>query len=181
MGIPKFVAMELLFLKFPRGCQPASHNLLDKGRRDQHFKAAILGFSSKSTSAIASTVLPNENNGNKPEYDQVAWKVEGAVTTGESAGKDNGGDVELDKSVGTEEAIKDADNEEILVRDSREKGNSTLSKKQLESQDRRDVGSNWKEVLNFSPQGGGGSSGKGRGCPNSGGRDSSLGHHSEMK
>ncbi|GAA39896.2 hypothetical protein CLF_109687 [Clonorchis sinensis] len=71
MGIPKFVSMEMLLSKFPRGCQVATYNLLDKGHRNQYFNASFLGFSSKSNSAISYTVLHNENNGNEPECDQV--------------------------------------------------------------------------------------------------------------
>ncbi|GAA47370.1 nucleolin [Clonorchis sinensis] len=64
-GIPKFVTMEMLLSKLPRGCQPVSNKLLDKGRRNQHFNAAFLGFSSKSDSATAFTALLNVKFGDR--------------------------------------------------------------------------------------------------------------------
>ncbi|GAA48461.1 hypothetical protein CLF_101640 [Clonorchis sinensis] len=90
MDIPEFVARKMLLSKLPRGCQPTSYNLLD---------AAFLRFSSKSSSAIASTALQNENNGNELEYDHLPRKAEGAVKKEESANEGKEDEDELDKSV----------------------------------------------------------------------------------
>ncbi|GAA41167.1 hypothetical protein CLF_112903 [Clonorchis sinensis] len=123
IDIPKFSATEMLFSMFPRGFQPASCNLLDKGCRNQYLNAALLGSSSKPNSAIAFTALQTETNSSKPEYYHVPWEAEGAVKKEEPASEDNEGEDELDRIVGSEEGTRDANDEEVLMGDSREQDN----------------------------------------------------------
>ncbi|KER34018.1 hypothetical protein T265_00208 [Opisthorchis viverrini] len=81
----------------------------------------------------------------------------------DSASEGNVGEDELYRSIGSEAEMDYTSNEEILVRDSREKSKLTYLK-QLGRENRRGLGSEWDEALCCSSQGGRGYSDRGRGC-----------------